>query len=122
MPQLISLVVHDPGRVEAVVEEWVEAEVPGMTLLDSSGLAAQLAATEIRDDLPLMPSLRSVLRGRETRSRLIFSVVPDGFDVDDLVRRTEGVLGPLDEEESGIFFVVPVARVEGLRAQSSHST
>lgn len=115
MPQLVSLVVHDPGRADEIVRAWLGAGVTGMTLLDSSGLGRHLRERDLRDDLPLFPSLRKVLEGEERHSRLLFSVVPDDFDIDRLIEATERVLGPLDCPDSGILFVVPVVRAVGLQ-------
>lgn len=113
MAELVVLVVHDPGKVDAVVQAWVEAGVPGITLLDSCGLSHPLDVREMRDDVPLLPTVRSLLRGSESPNRTVLSVVEDGFDLDDLVDRTEAVLGSLEEEGNGILFSLPVNRVVG---------
>lgn len=119
MPQLVSLVVHDPGRVDAIVRAWLEAGVTGMTLLDSSGLGRHMREHDLRDDLPLFPSMRKLLEGAEHHSRLLFSVVPDDFDLERLIEATEDVLGPLDRPDSGILFVIPVTRAVGLQPYPS---
>lgn len=119
MAQLVLLVVHDPANVDAVVDAWLAAGVTGMTLLDSSGLAEQEQTRNLRNDVPLMPSVRSLLRGMETRSRTVFSIVADDFDLDQLVDETEAVLGPMENDANGILFVLPVSRVEGLQTRSS---
>ena len=118
MPQLVMLVIHDPGNVDSVIDGWLKAGVTGMTLLDSSGLAQQEQERNLRDDVPLLPSVRTLLRGMETRSRTLFSLVDEDFDIDALVEETEAVLGPLDSDGNGILFVVPVSRVEGLQSRS----
>jgi hypothetical protein len=115
MPHMVNLVLHDPGMTDEVVHAWLESGVLGMTLLDSSGLARRVGERDLRDDLPLFPSLRSLLSTPERNSRLIFSVVPDDFDLDRLIQATERVLGPLSTPDSGILFVVPVTRTAGLR-------
>lgn len=118
MPHMVNLVLHDPGKTDEVVHAWLEAGVRGMTLLDSSGLARQVGERDLRDDLPLFPSLRSLLSIPERNSRLLFSVVADDFDLDGLIQATERVLGPLSAPDSGILFVVPVTRTAGLRGVS----
>jgi len=115
MPQMIGLVVHDPARVDEIVRAWVAAGVPGMTFLDSSGLGHHLRDRDARDDLPLFPSVRRLLRDEEEQGRLVFSLVSDGFDVDAVVAITEQVLGPLSAPGTGILFVIPVVRVFGLQ-------
>ncbi len=115
MTELLVLVIHDEQRTDEVVRSWIEGGVTGITILDSSGWTQALGEQGLRDDLPLMPSLRSILRGKESRSRTIFSVVGDGLDLQDLIARTEAILGPLERPESGIFFSLPVTMVRGLQ-------
>lgn len=115
MAQLVALVVHDPGQVDAVVHAWLEAGVNGMTLLDSSGLSHHEGEHHLRDDVPLFPSVRSLLRSDETSSRMIFSLVADDFDIDRLIAASEAVIGSLDGDEVGVLFVVPVSRVVGAK-------
>jgi len=62
----------------------------GITILESTGLRRMQAA--IRDDLPLMPSLRDLLAGQETHHRTLFSVVPDDATVDRIFAATERLL------------------------------
>jgi nitrogen regulatory protein P-II 1 len=113
MPQLVELVVHDPGMVDGVIRKWLEAGVAGITILDCSGLAQYVHRGETRDDLPLFPSVRRVLQSGEQPNRLLFSVVADNFDVEGLIAATESVLGPLSDPDTGILFVLPVSRVVG---------
>lgn len=115
MPHMVNLVLHDPGMTDEVVHAWLESGVLGITLLDSSGLARRVGERDLRDDLPLFPSLRSLLSTPERNSRLLFSVVPDDFDLHRLIQATERVLGPLSAPDSGILFVVPVTHTAGLR-------
>lgn len=115
MAQLIVVVIHNPNNVDAVVRKWVDLGVTGMTIIDSSGWTSEVGSRELRDDLPLLPSLRTILRSTEERSRTLFSVLPEEFPVDDLVQATEAIIGPLDEPETGILFVLPVSRVFGLQ-------
>jgi len=88
----------------------------GITILESTGLRRMQAA--IRDDLPLMPSLRDLLAGQETHHRTLFSVVPDDATVDRIFAATERVVGDLSQPNTGFLFVVPVSRVLGLQKQS----
>lgn len=117
MAQLVMLVVHDPGKIDDVIDAWLDAGVTGLTLLDSGGWAQQAQEGELRDDIPLLPSVRSLLRGMETRSRTLFSIVSEDFDVDKVVENTESVIGPLERDANGILFVMPVSRVEGLQTR-----
>jgi hypothetical protein len=113
MAELVVLVIDDPEKADEVLTAWISVGVSGATILNSTGLAHRLPHYGARDDLPLIPSLSSLLRSREEAHRTLFAVVPDGFDVEALVTATEGAIGPLDEAHTGILFVLPVRRVWG---------
>ena len=115
MPHLVVAIVLDIQTCHDVVRAWQAAGVTGATILDSIGMRHMMDGRGQRDDMPLMPSLRSLLASEEFNHRTIFSVVPDNFDVDDLVRRTEAITGDFDKPDNGFLFVVPVTRVHGLR-------
>jgi hypothetical protein len=119
MPRLAVLVVHDPSKADDVGEAWVRAGVTGMTLLDSCGWAMAGGALGMSDDMPLFPSVRRVLRGREEMSRVLFTVVSDDFNTDGLVSAAESILGPLSDPHTGIFFVIPVFHAVGLQPADS---
>lgn len=115
MPQMVIMVVHDPGKIDGVLRVWDESGVAGLTILDSSGVTHGNEQRGFRDDLPLFPSLRGLLRSEEETSRTLFSVIPDDFNLDGLIAATEELVGKLDDPYTGILFVVPVTRVAGLR-------
>jgi nitrogen regulatory protein P-II 1 len=115
MPKLVYLVIQDPSKVDEVICAWVDAGVSGLTVLDSSGWTRRSYNQGARDDLPLFPSIRMILRGREFRNRTIFSVVPDTFDLDALIAATEMIIGDLIGPGTGILFVLPLERVVGLQ-------
>src|SRR5512139_102483 len=118
MAKLIVTILTKMQACHDVIHLWEELGVPGATILDSMGMRHLQQRHAHRDDLPLMPSLRSVLEQEEYNHRTVFSVVPDGFDLDDLIRRTEELVGDFEAEHTGLIFVVPVLQVRGLR----HST
>jgi hypothetical protein len=122
MPLLVNLVVYDTGKVDEVVEAWVEAGVTGFSLIDSTGLVHHLRGKELRDDLPLFPSVRGLLEGDQEENKILMSVVPDDFDLEALIRATENVLGRLDDPGTGILYVVPVVRVAGLQLRQPPET
>jgi hypothetical protein len=114
MAELIVLVLDDPDKTEEVLKAWVATGVPGVTLLNSTGLRYELGRGGLRDDVPLFPSLEDFLQSREEEHRTLFAIVPDGFDLEALVRVTERITGALEEPDTGILFSLPVARVWGL--------
>jgi hypothetical protein len=117
MYYLVLLIVDDLNKCPDVLDAWDAAKVPGITILESTGMG-RLRQNSIRDDLPMMPNLSDLFRAREHRHRTIFSVVEGEEKVDQLVTITEGILGDLDRPDSGVLFVLPVSRVFGLHGAS----
>lgn len=114
MPKLIAMVIDDICKLDDLVPAWLAAGIPGVTMLDSAGLGYFLGQRGMRDDLPMIPSLDSLLRSREEANRMLFTIVTDDFDVEALVAVTEKITGDLDAPDTGILFVIPVLQVWGL--------
>lgn len=114
MPQLVVVVLTEAQLCHDVIHIWEEVGVTGATILESVGMRQLMEAHTHRDDLPLFPSLRKMLETEEVHHRTIFSVVPDDFDIDELIRRTETLVGDFDEISNGFLFVLPVTRARGL--------
>ena len=109
---LIVLVVNDPYRCKDLLKAWKEAGVPGATIIESLGLQRALKGG-IRDDLPLMPTMDNLEASDESRNRTIFSVVPDQDTVNRVRAATEALLGPLEQNDTGFMFVMPVNEIYG---------
>lgn len=110
---MVILVLDNPDQCSGILDAWEDAGVSGVTILESTGLG-RLREAGFRDDLPLMPSLMNLLRTREEHHRTLFTVVESEEKVDQLIEATLTVVGPLDEPNKGVLFVLPVSRVIGL--------
>jgi hypothetical protein len=111
---MIIFVLDDVEKFPAVIEAWQKIGCPGITVHETTGLGRIIRQ---RDDLPLMPSLRSLFESSEESHRTIWAVVPDGFDIDALFDATENIVGKLSLPDNGIIFALPIAKVRGLRSQ-----
>ncbi len=114
MANLLVLVLDQVEKFPALLQAWEEAGVPGVTVLDSAG-SRRLQWHSRRDDLPLMPSLRSLAVGEEIHNRTLFAVVEDDAVLERAVTAAEKVVGDFDQPDNGILFVVPVTRALGVR-------
>jgi nitrogen regulatory protein P-II 1 len=113
---LVVFVLDCVEQCPDLLNAWEQAGAVGITILESTGLRRFQAA--MRDDLPLMPSMRDLLAGQETHHRTLFTVVPDEATVDRIITATERLAGDLLQPNSGFLFVVPVSRAVGLQKQS----
>lgn len=114
MYHMVLLVINNVDQCFPVLDAWEALQVGGVTILESTGLG-RMKKSGPRDDLPLMPSLTSLLKGREERHRTLFTVVDSEEKVDQLIAATEGIIGDLNNADNGVLFVLPVSRVAGLR-------
>lgn len=112
MHQMILLIVNDLSKCPTVLDAWDAAEVPGITILESTGLGSVRRAS-IRDDIPLMPSITDLFRSKEHRHRTIFTVVEGDDKVEEIIRITQEILGDLNDPHNGVLFVLPISRVVG---------
>lgn len=120
MSSMIVLVIHDLSQFDELLDRWHDAGAPALTMFDCVGTRGPSEQSR-RDDLPLMPTIRDLLQSDEAPRKMIFSIVPDEL-VDPIVDATVEMLGDLSEEGKGILFVLPVARVVGLRLDKDEAT
>lgn len=114
MYYLVTLVLDDINHELDVFDAWENTGVGGITILESTGLARVRLKEGYRDDVPLMPSIRSFFHSREEHHRTIFSIVEGEAMVQRLIDVTEAVLGPLTTPHTGILFAVPISHVAGI--------
>jgi nitrogen regulatory protein PII len=112
MAHLVVFVLDNLEQCSSILEAWDESGVPGVTILESTGLGRLRGV--LRDDIPLFPSLRDLLASRELHHRTLFAVVEDEATVDRVIAATERVIGDFTLHHTGLLFVVPVTRVLGL--------
>jgi hypothetical protein len=110
---LILFVLNDPDRLEDLLIAWEENGVRGATVLFSTGLGRIRELDGWRDDMPLIPSLKDFYELPENMNRTIFTIVNDDPQVDAVVAATKKVVGELDERETGLLLVLPIARAYG---------
>lgn len=113
MAYLVVCIVDNPDHCPPILEAWEKIGIYGVTILESTGLG-RLRRAGLRDDLPLMPSLRDLFEGGEVHHRTLFSVVEEQSMVDQMVDVVHQILGNLDRGRTGFLFVVPVLQVYGL--------
>ena len=112
MSQLFVLILQDPDLEQDVLSVWLKQKVPGVTMVESYGLSHTGGQF---DELPLIPSLSSILRAQHDSSLMLWSILPDDFDVDGLIVATEEVVGDLNSPNVGVAFTMPITRTWGLR-------
>lgn len=116
---LILYVLHDPDKLTELLDSWDSAGVSGITVLPSTGIGRLIGQDMLREDLPLIPSLEDILQAPEKSNRTLFTLVEGEEMIDRVVKATQAVVGDLDEPNTGILAVIPVARTYGLHRKTT---
>lgn len=116
MPEyfLISLVLKDLDLEYSVVEAWALAGASGVTSFNSDGIKINQDAFTM-DDVPLFPSLSTLLDARRTDQKVIITVVEGKEAMQKLLDLTIETVGDLAESGKGILYVQQLAVVIGLK-------
>ena len=112
---LILFVLHNAELLEELLDSWEETGIAGATILHSSGLGRVRQGNSWRDDLPLIPSLKSLFDHEEYFSRTLFTIVENEEMVTKVLNATEKTIGDLHQPDTGLMVVLPIAKVYGLR-------
>jgi nitrogen regulatory protein P-II 1 len=120
MANLVVLVLECTEICHEILDAWEEAGASGATILESTGLARIRGA--VRDDLPLVPSLRDLMKVDEMHNRTVFTMIDDDKVLERVLEVTRKNID-FTQPNSGLMFVVPVSQVFGLKrhAPSGHS-
>lgn len=114
MSYLVLLVLDDPDLSDALLDAWETAGARGITILESSGIG-RVRRASLRDDMPLMPALRDLLRGGEEHHRTFLSVVEGEAQVEALAQAAQQVAGDFSQPHTGVFCAMPLSHVYGLQ-------
>ncbi len=112
----ILYVLHDETKLTQLLEAWDAVGVGGVTILASTGMGRISQHAALREDVPLIPSLKSLLEEHdELLNRTLFTIVENQDIVDKVLAVTEKLVGRLDDPNTGILVVMPVVQAYGLK-------
>lgn len=111
---MILFVLHDTEKLEDVLDAWENNCVGGITILASTGLNRFRKHHALRDDLPLIPSLRDILTHEESLNRTLMTLVKDEETVEKVVQATIKITGELSNPNTGVLAVLPVYKLYGV--------
>ncbi len=111
---LLLFVLHDPSKLEELLNAWEREGIQRVTLLFSTGLGRLRHYKGLRDDLPLIPSLEDFYKHEDHFNRILFTVVPDMEMVQKLLRATTAIVGDLSQPNTGLMLVLPLVQAFGL--------
>jgi hypothetical protein len=101
--KLLVLILNDQSLIEPILESYLEAGVPGATILDSEGMGHFLSC-----EVPLFADFKDFMRGAMPRNKTILSVIRDESVLPVLYGLLDGVLGGFGKPGNGIMFTLPI--------------
>jgi len=100
----------------ALLDAWDNAGVGGVTILLSTGMGRMKKNFPLREDIPLIPSLNDLLQDHEqVGNHTLFTIVESMELAETVAAATAEIVGPLEDPDTGILAILPVAKVYGLR-------
>lgn len=107
---LLLMVLDDSQRLNGVLEAWRGVGVPGITILESTGLHRVLPR---HDAQPMYASFAHLFGGGRIGHYTLFAIIDSLEQAEAAVVATENLLGDLRKPHSGIICALPVAKVWG---------
>ena len=109
--KLLILILNKVEKLEEVLEGFIEIGISGATVIDSVGMGHIIS-----EEVPIFAGLRFMFAGAKSHNKTILSVIKEEKE-EIVVRLLEKILGDLNEPGTGILFMIPVDRVEGLKPE-----
>lgn len=104
--EAMFIVLNREEYLEKILQVFVDLQISGATVIESSGMGRLLAGNE-----PLFASFRHLLGGEErTYNKTIFSVIREPQMADLAAQRIRAILNDFREPDTGVIFSVPVTR------------
>ncbi len=114
--KLVVFILNREELLEQVLEAFVEAGVPGATVLESAGMGRMLTS-----EVPLFAELSDTMKGIRPANRVILSLVGGVPTVQRLEKLLEKACGNLSVPGTGLLFTVPVDYAKGLHAEGTEA-
>ena len=106
--KLHVFVLNKKELLKEVISAYVEAGVPGATIIDSEGLGHFLT-----HKIPLFADFKNFMTGNTSGNKTIFSVVKDESVLPQLEKLLDRICGGLSAPGTGIIFTIPLDSCKG---------
>ena len=107
--KLMVFVLNREELLDEVLAAYVEAGIPGATVLDSEGMGRYLTY-----EVPLFADFKDFMKGNKPYNKTILSVVSDERLIPHLKKLLDKITGGLSQPGTGILFTIPVDFAAGL--------
>ena len=107
---MLMMVLDDSEHLNGVLKAWMDAGVPGVTILESTGVNRVLPREQAG---PMFAGFSQFFGTGRVGHNTIFAVIESMEIAETAVKATETVVGNLNDPHTGVVFVVPVAKTWG---------
>ena len=108
--KLLVVVINDQSKLTPLLDRFYEIGINGATVVDSQGMGHLIA-----DHIPFFSRFAELNNPNENDSHTIFSVVQSKELLNKAIKTVEEVVGDLNDEDTGLLFVLPVEYVKGFK-------
>jgi hypothetical protein len=107
---MLMMVLDDATRLNEVLAAWIDAGVPGVTILESTGVNRVLPRPTAQ---PMFAGFSQIFASGRVGHNTLFAIINSAAIAEAAVQATEAILGDLDQPNTGIVFLLPVAMTWG---------
>lgn len=107
--KLVVFILNKEELLDDVLSAYVEAGIPGATVLDSEGMGRYLTY-----EVPLFADFKEFMKGNKPYNKTILSVVSDERVIPELKKLLDSITGGLSQPGTGILFTIPVDYAVGM--------
>lgn len=107
--ELIFIVLNKPEVLEELLTRFMDKEIKGATVLDSSGMGHLVA-----NQFSMFSMFAELGEEKATNSKTIFTVVQSVEEREKVLAVVESVLGDISKPDTAIFFSVPIGFQKGI--------
>ena len=108
---LLVMVLDNVSHLNDVLDAWTKAGVPGITVLESTGVHRVLQRQQPE---AAFAGFSQIFGGGRIGHHTLLSVVDELEVAERAVAATEKIVGSLQNKHTGIAFAVPIAKVWGV--------
>jgi hypothetical protein len=107
---MLVMVLDDASRLGDILNAWTEAGLPGITILESTGVNR---VRQRQTPEAAFAGFSQIFGRGQVGHNTIFSIIPTLDLAEKAVLATEAVIGKLSKPHTGVVFVLPVVQAWG---------
>ena len=114
---MLMMVLDNSENLNDVLQAWVNAGVPGVTILESTGINRVLPREQAG---PMFAGFSQIFGAGRVGHNTLFAVIENLALAETAVKATEAIIGDLNKPHTGIIFALPVAKTWGIPEPYAH--